>query len=118
MSILGNVFGTTGIVGGQTLATNNAAQGVTQSMQNAYNQTMLANTVTQPLVSTPYIGKSIVEQVRNQETNFTVVRAHNGYMVTARNYENDTTDRYIASTVEEVKELVVSILVQNKLDNS
>jgi hypothetical protein len=124
MSLVNSLFGTTGVIGGQTLTTNNAAQGMVgtsalgaQGMQNAHNQALTANAIYPgPLVSKQgHIGKSVVTKVRATEINFTVVQAHNGYVVTNRNYENDTADRYIAATVEEVKDLVASILVQKKL---
>jgi hypothetical protein len=114
MSVLGNVFGTTGIVGGQTIASGgNAAQNVAYNQANAMG---MANSMPGPLVATQnHIGPSIVSKVRSTEINFTVIQAHNGYMVTSRDYDTDTQDRYVAATVEEVKDLVASILVQRKL---
>lgn len=111
MNIFKNVFGTTGSTGGQNTATNsgilNPAQNVNLSA-SAYNNAMVAtSSIPGALVSK--------QQHRLSTTNFTVVQAHNGYVITTSNAETYIEDRYIAATVEEVKDLVVSILVQRKI---
>lgn len=109
MSLLNSVFGTSP-VGGQTMATNNAAQNVVTNA-NAYNQAMMAaNTVPGPLVS-----KQKQERELRAATSFTVIQALNGYIVSTSDSESYVENRYIAATVQEVKDLVASILVQNKL---
>lgn len=113
MNIFKNVFGTTGSTGGQNTATNsgilNPAQNVNLSA-SAYNNAMVA---------TSSIPGSLVSKQQQEHrlstTNFTVVQAHNGYVITTSNAETYIEDRYIAATVEEVKDLVVSILVQRKI---
>ena len=109
MSLLNSVFGTTGITGGHTMATNNAAQNAVTNA-NAYNQAMMAANI----VPGPLVAKQ-VDIRRSPETRFTVLRAHNGYVVTSTDTDTYDEIRYIAATVEEVKDLVASILVQNKL---
>lgn len=99
MSFLGTMFGTSP-VGGQTMATN---------LGSAYNQATMANTVPGPLVSKQHQERHL------STTNFTVVQAHNGYVITTTDPTSYLENRYIAATMEEIKDLVASILVQRKL---
>jgi hypothetical protein len=107
MSLVNSLFGTTGVTGGQTLTTNNAAQG----MQNAYNQPMTANAIHPG----PLVSKQRDVRRLSASTSFTVTEAHNGYVVSTSDAESYVENRYIATTMEEVKDLVASILVQRKL---
>jgi hypothetical protein len=109
MSLANSLFGTSH-VGGQNTATNLGQNAMNAKITaSAYNQAMMANSVPGPLVS-----KQHQERELRAATTFTVIRALNGYVVSTSDPESYVENRYIASTVQEVKDLVASILVQNK----
>lgn len=106
MSILGNLTGSTGIAGGVA----NAAQGMIGSSSLSPYPTLVGS---QPTLNSPLMSKNTLRPITS--ISFVVQRALNGYVVISQDTDKYDDCRYIASTVEEVKDLVASLLVQQKL---
>jgi len=61
---------------------------------------------------------SMFAEKNNATVTFVVARADNGFIIATNDHNRFEDHRYIANNLDELKDLFVSILVQNKLDGA
>ena len=101
MSLINSILGTN-----VTASKTNAAQQNIAFNTAGYQGTMAGNTA------------GIYSEQTTATVNFSVTRADNGFILATSDPRKYEDHRYIAATVDELKDLFVAILVQNKMDGA
>lgn len=96
-----------------SMATHNAAQGITSTMLGASIGNVAASQwVPQTVSNMPYQG----QHNNVNMTHFTVEKVDNGFILRAGRFNGDIAKTKVCSSMEEVKDLFVAVLVEYQLD--